>query len=101
MQRLLDERMGEGNDFVNLLIYGAGGCWRYSWRARAGHACGSCTHAGCRSGAEVVAFDFAEEMIARAAAHLEPAGGIDYRADGRTRPFCWRWAKDRSTQPPA
>jgi SAM-dependent methyltransferase len=76
--------MGEGNDFVESLI------WPSAQRMlslRPGErvldiACGNGLYARKMAalGAEVVAFDFAEEMIARAAAHPAPAGGrIDYR----------------------
>jgi 2-polyprenyl-3-methyl-5-hydroxy-6-metoxy-1,4-benzoquinol methylase len=80
-----DERMGEGNDFVESLI------WPSAQRMLALQpgervldiACGNGLYARKMAalGAEVVAFDFADEMIARAAAHpAPPAGSIGYRA---------------------
>ncbi|MCC7355236.1 MAG: class I SAM-dependent methyltransferase [Anaerolineae bacterium] len=65
-----DARMGEGNDFVEVLIWPA---TQRLLRLRAGErvldvACGNGLHARrlAALGAEVVAFDFAEEMIAHA-----------------------------------
>ena len=73
-----DERMGEGNDFVNVLIWPApqrmldlrpdSVCW--TW-------CGNGLYARrlAALGAEVVATDFAAEMIAHAQARPAPAVG--------------------------
>jgi 2-polyprenyl-3-methyl-5-hydroxy-6-metoxy-1,4-benzoquinol methylase len=65
-----DERMGEGNDFVEVLIWPA---TKRLLQLRAGErvldiACGNGLAARrlAALGAEVVAFDFAEEMIAHA-----------------------------------
>ena len=77
-----DEYMGEGNDFVNLLI------WPATMRLldpQPGQrildiACGNGLYARrlAALGAEVVAFDFSAEMIRRAQAR-GPAASIDYR----------------------
>ena len=65
-----DERMGEGNDFVEVLIWPVTErLLELSPRERAlDIACGNglTSRRLARLGAEVVAFDFAEEMIARA-----------------------------------
>src|SRR5512145_2367926 len=65
-----DERMGEGNDFVEVLIWPA---TERLLQLRPGErvldiACGNglTTRRLAALGAEVVAFDFAEEMIAHA-----------------------------------
>jgi len=79
-----DERMGEGNHFVNVLIWPA---VEKLLTLRPGArvldaACGNGLFARklAAMGAEVVAFDFAPEMIERAAAYPTPPGGsIDYR----------------------
>jgi len=74
-----DERMGEGNDFVNVLIWPA---LERMLALRSGErvldvACGNGLYARrlAALGAEVVATDFAAEMIALAQAHPAPAGG--------------------------
>lgn len=79
-----DERIGEGNDFVNLLIWPAA---ERMLAVQAGErmldiACGNGLYARrlAARGAHVVAFDFAENMIARARAYPPPpTGSIDYR----------------------
>ena len=78
--RFWDERMGEGNDFVNLLI------WPAVERLLAPKpgdrlldvACGNglTSRRLARSGASVVAFDFSEPMIELA---RQKGNGIDYR----------------------
>jgi 2-polyprenyl-3-methyl-5-hydroxy-6-metoxy-1,4-benzoquinol methylase len=79
-----DERMGEGNDFVEVLI------WPPVQRLLALQpgervleiACGNGLYARrlAKLGADVVATDFAPEMIARAQARPSPtAGEIEYR----------------------
>ena len=78
-----DERMGDGNEFVEILIWPA---TERLLELRAGErvldiACGSglSSRRLAAKGAEVVAFDFAEEMIARARARSHPgAGRIEY-----------------------
>jgi len=78
-----DERMGEGNDFVNVLIWPA---LQRLLDVRAGEqvldvACGNGLYARrlAALGAEVVATDFAAEMIAHAQARPSPAlGKITY-----------------------
>lgn len=77
-----DERMGEGNDFVNVLI------WPATLRLlqpQPGQrildiACGNGLHARrlAALGAEVVAVDFSEELVTRAAARREHAESIRY-----------------------
>jgi 2-polyprenyl-3-methyl-5-hydroxy-6-metoxy-1,4-benzoquinol methylase len=79
-----DEKMGEGNDFVEVLIRPA---TERLLAIRPGErvldiACGNGLAARrlAEMGAEVVAFDFSPEMIARARARpCEAAGHIDYR----------------------
>jgi 2-polyprenyl-3-methyl-5-hydroxy-6-metoxy-1,4-benzoquinol methylase len=68
-----DERMGEGNDFVEVLIWPAA---RRMLDLKPGErvldiACGNGLYARRMAalGAEVVAFDFSEELIARAREH--------------------------------
>ena len=74
-----DERMGEGNDFVNVLIWPA---LERMLDVRAGErvldvACGNGLYARrlAALGAEIVATDFAAEMIAHAQARPSPAVG--------------------------
>lgn len=74
-----DERMGEGNDFVNVLIWPA---LERMLALRPGErvvdvGCGNGLYARrlAALGAEVVATDFAAEMIARAQARPAPAAG--------------------------
>ncbi len=79
-----DERIGEGNDFVELLVWPA---TERLLALRPGErildiACGNGLYARrlAALGAEVVAFDFAEEMIAQARQRTsETAERIDYR----------------------
>jgi 2-polyprenyl-3-methyl-5-hydroxy-6-metoxy-1,4-benzoquinol methylase len=80
-----DERMGEGNHFVEVLIWPA---VERLLSARPGErildvACGNglTSRRLAAAGANVVAFDFSEEMIAHARAREteETAGRIDYR----------------------
>jgi 2-polyprenyl-3-methyl-5-hydroxy-6-metoxy-1,4-benzoquinol methylase len=79
-----DERIGEGNDFVELLIWPA---TERLLQLRPGEqlldvACGNGLYARRMAavGAQVVAFDFAETMIAHARARTtEHAERIDYR----------------------
>ena len=79
-----DERIGEGNDFVNVLI------WPATERLLALRPGERVLDAGCGNGlyarrlaamgAEVVAFDFAAAMIDRARTYLPPeTGRITYR----------------------
>jgi 2-polyprenyl-3-methyl-5-hydroxy-6-metoxy-1,4-benzoquinol methylase len=83
-----DERMGEGNDFVEVLTWPA---TERLLELQAGEcvldiACGNglTSRRLAARGAEIVAFDFAEELITRArlrtekAAHPEDAGRIIY-----------------------
>ena len=80
--RFWDERMGEGNDFVNVLI------WPATVRlldVQPGQrildiACGNGLHARrlAALGAQVVAVDFSEELIALAQRHTDHAGAITY-----------------------
>ena len=78
-----DERMGEGNEFVETLVWPA---TERLLELRSGErvldiACGSglSSRRLAARGAEVVAFDFAEEMIARARARsYAQAGRIQY-----------------------
>ena len=77
-----DERMGEGNDFVNVLV------WPATLRLAepcAGQrildiACGNGLHARrlAELGIAVVGIDFAEEMLARARAREEYAESVTY-----------------------
>lgn len=77
-----DERMGEGNDFVNVLI------WPATLRLlqpQAGQrildiACGNGLHARrlAALGATVVGIDFSEELLVRARARMEYADSISY-----------------------
>lgn len=79
-----DERMGEGNDFVEVLIWPA---TERLLEVRPGErvldvACGNglTSRRLAAMGAEVVAFDFAEEMIRYAVERTgEPAWRIEYR----------------------
>jgi 2-polyprenyl-3-methyl-5-hydroxy-6-metoxy-1,4-benzoquinol methylase len=77
-----DERMGEGNDFVNVLT------WPATTRLLAPQpgekildiACGNglTSRRLAAAGARVVAFDFAAEMIAHARARTAPGAEVEY-----------------------
>jgi 2-polyprenyl-3-methyl-5-hydroxy-6-metoxy-1,4-benzoquinol methylase len=77
-----DERMGEGNDFLNLLVWPA---VERLLQTRSGErildiACGNglTSRRLAALGAEVVAFDFAENLIAHARQRAQPGQRIEY-----------------------